>query len=52
MIKSLFVGKKFGTYADTFLMLGLALLAEYALKKTQHTTPIQLIDEGTHYRIQ
>lgn len=52
MIKSLLVGKKFGTYADTFLMLGLALLAEYALKKTQQTTPIQLIDEGTHYRLQ
>lgn len=52
MIKSLLVGKKFGTYADTFLMLGLALLAEYALNKTQQTTPIQLIDEGTHYRLQ
>ncbi|AFZ22190.1 CRISPR system precrRNA processing endoribonuclease RAMP protein Cas6 [Allocoleopsis franciscana] len=52
MIKSLLVGKKFGTYADTFLMLGLALLAEYALKKTQQNPSIQLIDEGTHYRIQ
>ncbi|MBD2124918.1 hypothetical protein NDI39_27565 [Microcoleus sp. ZQ-A2] len=52
MIKSLLVGKKFGTYADTFLMLGLALLAEYALNKTQQTTPIQLIDEGTQYRLQ
>ncbi|HEY9602569.1 MAG TPA: hypothetical protein V6C85_13220 [Allocoleopsis sp.] len=52
MIESLFVGKKLGSYTDTFLMLGLALLAEYALKKTQQTTPIQLIDEGTRYRIQ
>jgi hypothetical protein len=52
MTSSLFVAKKFGTYADTFIMLGLAFLAEYALKKTQQTTPIQLIDEGTHYRIQ
>jgi hypothetical protein len=52
MIKSLFVGKKFGTYADTFLMLSLALLAEYALNQTQQTPSIQLIDEGTHYRIQ
>lgn len=52
MISSLFVGKKFGSYADTFLMLGLALLAEYALTQTKQTTSIQLIDEGTHYRIQ
>ncbi len=52
MIKSLFVGKKFGSYADTFLMLGLALLAEYAINKTQQSTPIQLTDEGTRYRIQ
>ncbi|MEW6492932.1 MAG: hypothetical protein AB1589_10555 [Cyanobacteriota bacterium] len=52
MIKSLLVGKKFGTYADTFLMLSLALLAEYTLKKTQQNPSIQLIDEGTHYRIQ
>lgn len=52
MIKSLFVGKKSGIYADTFLMLGLALLADYALNKTQQTTSIQLIDEGTRYRIQ
>ncbi|HBB32283.1 MAG TPA: hypothetical protein DDZ80_02335 [Cyanobacteria bacterium UBA8803] len=52
MIKSLLVGKQFGTYADTFLMLGLALLVEYALQKTQQTAQIQLIDEGTHYRIQ
>jgi hypothetical protein len=52
MIESLFVTKKFGTYADIFLMLGLALLAEYALNQTRQTTPIQLIDEGTRYRIQ
>ncbi len=52
MIESLFVTKKFGTYADIFLMLGLALLVEYALNQTRQTTPIQLIDEGTRYRIQ
>ncbi|MBD1930118.1 hypothetical protein H6F74_28435 [Trichocoleus sp. FACHB-90] len=52
MISSLLVGKKFGTYADTFLMLGLATLAEYVLNKTKQTTPIQLLDEGRHYRIQ
>ncbi len=52
MISSLLVGKKFGSYADTFLMLGLALLAEYALTKTKQTSSIQLSDEGTHYRIQ
>ncbi len=52
MIESLFVGKKFGTYADTFLMLGLTALAEYALNQTRQTTTIQLIDEGIGYRIQ
>lgn len=51
MIESLCTTKKFGTYADTFLMLGLALLAEYVLNQTQQTTQIQLLDEGTRYRI-
>ncbi|HBL10001.1 MAG TPA: hypothetical protein DD379_00885 [Cyanobacteria bacterium UBA11162] len=52
MIEHLLVGKKFGTYADTFLMLGLALITDYALTKTQQITQLQLIDEGTRYRIQ
>jgi hypothetical protein len=52
MIESLFVVKKFATYADTFLMLGLALLAEYAINQTKQKTQIQLIDEGTRYRIE
>lgn len=52
MIERLFVTKKFGTYADTFLMLGLAQLVEYALKETKQKSEIQLIDEGTRYCIQ
>ncbi|WP_373529425.1 hypothetical protein [Nostoc sp.] len=50
MIERLFVTKKFGTYADTFLMLGLAQLVEYALREQK--IGIQLVDEGTRYRIQ
>ena len=52
MLKALFVTKHFNTYADTFLMLGLAQIAEYALSQTQQNTPMQLVDEGTRYRIQ
>jgi hypothetical protein len=52
MIERLFVTKKFGTYADTFLMLGLVQLVEYALKGTNQKTDIQLVDEGTRYCIQ
>ncbi|MEH1820088.1 MAG: hypothetical protein V7L31_13580 [Nostoc sp.] len=52
MIERLFVTKKFGTYADTFLMLGLVQLVEYALKATNQKTDIQLVDEGTRYCIQ
>lgn len=52
MIKTLFVPKKFNTYADTFLMLGLARIAEYALSETKQKTEMQLVDEGTRYRIQ
>lgn len=52
MIESLFVTKKFGTYADTFLMLGLAQIAEYALGQTKQRTEMQLLDEGTRYCIQ
>ncbi|MGM3309677.1 hypothetical protein ACSQ6I_27465 [Anabaena sp. WFMT] len=52
MIKQLFVTKKFGTYADTFLMLGLVQLAEYALKATHQKSAIQLLDQGTRYCLQ
>lgn len=52
MIERLFVAKKFGNYADTFLMLGLVQLAEFALKETQQKREIQLIDEGIRYCIQ
>ncbi len=51
-VTALYVPKRYGNYADTFLMLGLAVLAEYALEETQKKTEIQLIDEGTHYRLQ
>jgi len=51
-IKHLLIPKQFGTYADTFLTLGLALLTDYTLNQTHQATPLQLIDEGTGYRIQ
>lgn len=52
MIDRLFIPKNFNSYADTFLMLGLAYLVESALKATQQKTTIQLIDKGTVYVIQ
>jgi len=52
MIKALFITKRFNTYADTFLMLGLARIAAYALGQTKQKTEMQLLDEGTRYRIQ
>jgi hypothetical protein len=52
MIGTLFVSKRYGNYADTFLMLGLAKLAEYALGQTGHKREITLIDEGIRYRLQ
>ena len=52
VIERLFVVKKFGNYADTFLMLGLAQLAEFALKETEQKSEIQLIDQGIRYCIQ
>lgn len=52
MIDGLFVTKRFNTYADTFLMLGLARLAEYALSQTKQKAQMQLVDEGSRYRIQ
>ncbi|WP_414565144.1 MULTISPECIES: hypothetical protein [unclassified Anabaena] len=52
MIEHLFVTKKYGNYADTFLLLGLVQLVEYVLKETKQKSEIQLVDEGTRYRIQ
>jgi hypothetical protein len=52
MIERLFVTKKFGTYADAFLMLGLTQLVEYALKATKQKSAIQLLDERMRYCIQ
>lgn len=52
MIERLFITKTYSNYADTFLVLGLAHLAEYALQATKQTSAIQLIDKGTAYIIQ
>jgi hypothetical protein len=52
MVSKLFVPKRYGTYADTFMMLGLAQLAEYALGQTNHKREIVMVDEGTRYRLQ
>lgn len=52
MIKQLFITKTYSNYADTFLVLGLAHLAEYALKATKQKSAMQLIDKGTVYIIQ
>lgn len=52
MVNKLFVPKRYGTYADTFMMLGLAKLADYALGQTNHKREIVMVDEGTRYRLQ
>ena len=52
MINQLFVPKPFNTYADTFLLLGLAQIAADALHRTGQNPTIQLIDKGTHTCIQ
>jgi hypothetical protein len=51
MIKHLFITKKYGNYADTFLLLGLVQLVEYALRETNQKSDVGLVDEGTRYRI-
>ncbi|MBF2063019.1 MAG: hypothetical protein IGS39_01075 [Calothrix sp. C42_A2020_038] len=48
----LLIPKKYGNYADTFFLLGLARVIEYALKESKQKSEIQLIDQGTHYCIQ
>src|SRR5579883_692262 len=52
MIKALFIPKKFNTYADTFLLLGVAQIAEDALRRTKQKIEMQLLDQGPHYLIQ
>lgn len=52
MTEALIVPKKFNTYADTFLLLGLAQIVDDALHRTQQNREMQLIDAGTNYRIQ
>lgn len=51
MVESLWIPKRFGTYADTFLMLGLAQIAEFACGQIGQDQAMQLIDEGSAYRI-
>jgi hypothetical protein len=50
-IQTLFVPKQFNTYADTFLLLGLARLVTFALSQTNQKTDLQLIDAGAYYCI-
>ena len=52
MIEQLFITKAYGNYADTFLMLGLAYLTDYALQATKQKNPIQLLDKGVAYTLQ
>lgn len=52
MIKVLRVPKQFGTYADTFLLLGLAKLAAEVQKEICDRTTVQLKDLGTEYQIE
>ncbi|MEA5573553.1 hypothetical protein [Calothrix sp. UHCC 0171] len=52
MTEQLIITKIFSNYADTFLMLGIARLAEYALVKTKQPSSIQIIDRGTAYILQ
>ncbi len=51
-MRRLFITKTYSNYADTFLMLGLAQLAEYALKATKQKSEIRLIDQGTAYSLE
>lgn len=51
MLNALYVPKQYNTYADTFLMLGLAKIASAALSQTQQSAQIQLIDTGPHYQL-
>lgn len=52
MIQVLIVPKQFGTYADTFLLLGLALLAERVQFLLHGKETIHLYDRGSYYQIE
>ena len=49
MTERLIVRKIFSSYADTFMMLGLAQVVEYALSRTKQNSLVELVDEGTAY---
>lgn len=52
MLDTLYIQKRFGTYADTFLMLGLAKLARFYMDEIgQKELEIKLKDTGTYYEI-
>jgi len=51
MTEALILSKKFNTYADIFLLLGLAQIVDDALHRTQQNREMQLIDAGTNYQI-
>ncbi len=51
MLNALYVPKQYNTYADVFLMLGLAKIASAALSQTQQPAQIQLIDIGPNYKL-
>ena len=51
-IKALYLPKRYGTYADTFLTLGLAQFAEYVLGEAEYKKGIQITDDGTKYRLE
>ncbi|MFP4336303.1 MAG: hypothetical protein ACLFQP_00080 [Halothece sp.] len=52
MTQVLFVPKTFNTYADPLRLLGLARLVEDALLQTEQEQDIQIINAGTHYRLE
>ncbi len=51
MVQRLVISKRFNTYADVFGALGLALVLEEALARTQPGVTIQLLDEGSGYAL-
>lgn len=52
MIEELLIAKKYNTYSDIFLTVGLALLVEQVQQATYQSGKIQLVDAGTHYCLQ
>ncbi|MBD2027010.1 hypothetical protein [Leptolyngbya sp. FACHB-711] len=51
MTQTLHVPKRYGNYADTLLMLGLAQLVERVQRDLYGLTAVTLIDRSTHYEL-